>query len=77
MRTDRNHGSPYDRGSADAYYGRPIKPHYYLSKEQGSKGKTTFDKVNLVIESKMFDKELADYQEGYAWQVSTGVFKAW
>ena len=23
------HGSPADRGSADAYYGRAIDPHYY------------------------------------------------
>lgn len=23
---DRSHGSPYDRGSADAYYGRPMRP---------------------------------------------------
>ena len=24
------HGSPQDRGSADAYYGRGFNPHYYL-----------------------------------------------
>ena len=24
----RKHGSLYDRGSADAYYGRPRDPHY-------------------------------------------------
>ena len=24
-----NLGSPTDRGSADAYYGRPKEPHYY------------------------------------------------
>ena len=23
------HGSPSDRGSADAYYGRPYDPHYW------------------------------------------------
>jgi hypothetical protein len=23
------HGSPGDRGGADAYYGRPIDPHYW------------------------------------------------
>lgn len=26
---DRSHGSPWDRGSADSYYGRPRDPHYY------------------------------------------------
>jgi len=25
-----SHGSPQDRGSADAYYGRPYAPHYYV-----------------------------------------------
>jgi hypothetical protein len=24
----KNHGSLYDRGSADSYYGRPQNPHY-------------------------------------------------
>jgi len=23
------HGSPFDRGSADAYYGRPYDPHWW------------------------------------------------
>jgi len=26
---DRSHGSPFDRGSADNYYGRPLDPHWY------------------------------------------------
>lgn len=26
---DRRHGGPYDRGSADSYYGRPRRPHYF------------------------------------------------
>lgn len=26
---DDRHGGPYDRGSADAWYGRPFKPHYF------------------------------------------------
>ena len=25
------HGGPYDRGSADSYYGRPLNPHYWPS----------------------------------------------
>jgi hypothetical protein len=27
---DARHGGPFDRGSADAYYGRLMDPHYYL-----------------------------------------------
>lgn len=26
---DRRHGGPFDRGSADNYYGRAFSPHYY------------------------------------------------
>ena len=26
---ERGYGSPYDRGSADAYYGRSFNPHWY------------------------------------------------
>ena len=26
---DTQHGSPYDRGSADSYYGRQRQPHFY------------------------------------------------
>lgn len=28
---DKRHGGPYDRGSADRYYGRPYAPHYYAA----------------------------------------------
>ena len=30
MEYDKRHGGPLDRGSADAYYGRPFKPHFYV-----------------------------------------------
>ena len=26
---NKSHGSPYDRGSADSWYGRAKKPHWY------------------------------------------------
>ena len=26
---DRRHGGPYDRGSADRYYGREFNPHFF------------------------------------------------
>ena len=31
------HGSPRDRGSADAYYGRQPRPHYFVGKTHFSK----------------------------------------
>ncbi len=27
---DRRHGGPFDRGSADSYYGRQCIPHYFV-----------------------------------------------
>lgn len=29
MEPNRKSGSPYDRGGADAYYGRGMNPHWY------------------------------------------------
>lgn len=50
------HGSPADRGSADAYYGRSKVPHYWP--EGSYKGKR--------VEGKdMTDKELDAYWDGY------------
>jgi hypothetical protein len=50
------HGSPFDRGSADAYYGRAFDPHYYVG--------DTYNSVRLD-EVDMSEKEMADYKEGY------------
>jgi hypothetical protein len=30
MAYDQRHGGPFDRGSADAYYWRPARPHYFV-----------------------------------------------
>jgi hypothetical protein len=50
------HGGAYDRGSADAWYGRPAEPHYF-------KGDTYFsDKVEEV---NMTPEEIAAYMAGY------------
>lgn len=27
---DARHGGPFDRGSADSWYSRPVNPHYYV-----------------------------------------------
>lgn len=48
---DRSHGSPSDRGSADAYYGRPYSPHKFGE---------NFTAVNLTSA-----REIADYRMAY------------
>lgn len=56
MTYDERHGGPYDRGSADRYYGRDFKPHYYL------KGTGTSP---LVEEADMTADEIAAYTAGW------------
>ena len=62
------HGSCFDRGSADSYYGRPRRPHYY-------KGATyTSEKVSA---ENMTAEEIANYNAGYDWNETNGDKKAW
>ena len=50
------HGSPQDRGSADAYYGRPYNPHYYVGASLQSE---RVEKNNMTAE------EIEAYRYGY------------
>lgn len=40
---DMRHGGPFDRGSADSYYGRPFEPHYYVGDTYSSERVTTLN----------------------------------
>ena len=62
---DTRHGGPYDRGSADAYYGRAYLPHYY-------KGATYFS--DKVYADDMSSEEIQAYTAGYENQTDR---KAW
>lgn len=53
---DERHGGPFDRGSADAYYGRPPEPHYY-------EGDTAMSP--RVTEENMTQADLTAYMAGY------------
>ena len=57
------HGGPFDRGSADSWYGRPIDPHYYTG------GTATSTRIDLIDMSK---KEIEDYLAGYNWNEEFG-----
>ena len=65
---DMRHGGPYDRGSADAYYGRPCKPHYYVGATHNSQ---------LIEEQDMSDDQIEAYNAGYNDQVDSGDYKDW
>lgn len=50
------HGSPQDRGSADAYYGRPWSPHYYVGASLQSE---------KIEQNEMTWGEITAYNYGY------------
>ena len=62
------HGGPFDRGSADSYYGRGFKPHYYVGATLQS---------DLVERDEMSMKELDEYRAGFEWNEEYGDKKDW
>ena len=60
----KRHGGPYDRGSADSYYGRPREPHFYEGASY-----TTNKVTDLTAES------IKNYNKGYDDQEKSGVKK--
>lgn len=53
---DKRHGGPYDRGSADRYYGRRYNPHCY----EGATGSTP-----LIKSDEMTIDALEAYDAGW------------
>ena len=56
MNFDKRHGGAYDRGSADAWYGRVCEPHYFTGDTYQSTKIETID---------MSEEEIAAYMAGY------------
>lgn len=54
---DTSHGSPYDRGSMDKYYGRPFFPHYYTDPRLGY--------GQRIEKAGMTQDQLQAYADGY------------
>jgi len=61
-----NHGSLYDRGSADSYYGRTRDPHY------GGVGGDSGPRVAVND-----DASVAEYMAGYNYNEQFGDKKDW
>ena len=61
-----NHGSLYDRGSADSYYGRAPQPHY------GGVGGGSGPKVDVTDAD-----SVAEYMAGYADNEASGAKNVW
>lgn len=68
MQRDERHGGPYDRGYADAFYGRPCMPHYYV-------GKTGLSE--RVQPPDMDGSQIDDYCAGYEEAERLGDEKDW
>jgi hypothetical protein len=68
MQIDKRHGGPYDRGSADSYYGRGRKPHYYMAATYSS---------DIVTEERMTLDEIEAYHAGYDENERDGLKKDW
>ena len=65
---DPRHGGPYDRGSADSYYGRSFNPHYYVGATKSSP---------LVAMKHMTAAEITAYTAGYRDNEQLGDKKIW
>ena len=68
MRLDRGHGSPYDRGSADSYYQRSFRPHYFVGETYNS---------DEIQQSEMTLEEIEEYVRGWRENQAAGNFKEW
>jgi hypothetical protein len=68
IQMETRHGSPYDRGMADSYYGRSRNPHYYLGGTGNSPRITAKD---------MTPDEIAAYHAGYDDNEEMGDYKQW
>ena len=65
---DQTHGSPFDRGSADSYYGRPRDPHWY------PEGTYRGDRIT---KDQMSNQQIQAYLAGYQWNEQYGDKKSW
>ena len=63
---DERHGGPYDRGTADSYYGRDYNPHYFVGDTYNS------PKIELA---QMTPAEIVAYTAGYTTNEAFGNHK--
>lgn len=64
----QEHGNPFDRGSADSWYSRPINPHYY---KDGTYKSGAVEQADMTVE------QIEAYLAGYAHNEEHGDKKVW
>ena len=62
------HGGPFDRGSADSYYGRAPRPHFFTDATYFS---------DEIEERFMTKAQIAEYMAGYQYNEEFGDKKEW
>lgn len=62
------HGGPFDRGSADNYYGRAFEPHYFLGDSYASE---------KITRGQMTQDQLEAYWAGWEYNAKLGDRKDW
>lgn len=63
---DERHGGPWDRGSADSYYRRGFRPHYFVG--------ATHQSLEIT-ENRMTTEEIDAYRAGFEYNESCGDYK--
>lgn len=66
--SNNRHGGAYDRGSADSYYRRGRRPHYFMGATYQSQE---------VSEKDMTAEEIAAYNKGFDDNEANYNFKEW
>ena len=56
---NQEHGSPFDRGSADSFYRRQAIPHYVLPFKSGRGNGRRIEQADMTAE------QIAEYEAGY------------
>ncbi len=65
---DQRHGGCFDRGSADSYYGRGRRPHFFTDATYQSQE---------ITEQFMTKEQIAAYHAGYDYNEQFGDKKNW
>jgi hypothetical protein len=65
---DQRHGGCFDRGSADSYYGRGRRPHFFTDATYQSRE---------ITEQFMTQAQIAAYHAGYDYNEQFGDKKNW
>ena len=68
MEINRRHGGPYDRGSADSYYRRARRPHFFTD--------ATYQSMEIE-ERFMTQAQIEAYNAGYDYNEQFGDKKQW